>query len=394
MKTTNVSELVSRLKSADDAYYNSSEPLISDEEYDFLKDSLSQIDPKNDYLKKIGAPVSRDTPWEKAKHKISMCSLNKCNTEDEFIKWCNETGVDGVINTFVLQEKLDGLSINLEYENGTLKRAISRGDGVLGEDIFENVIRMNNVKKELKENFTGSLRGEIILRLFEFEKLCTIQDFKNPRNAASGICKRHDHLFSDYLTVLYYDAQSIKNNFESEKAKIDFIEENELEPVMNYVVSTKDAIKVYNEYIESKRSSISWDIDGLVCKVNDLKKQKFLGELGGNPAGQIAWKFPPIKRETKIIDVEWQIGRSGKITPVAILEPIQIGGITVKRSSLYNVDNFKNFSFNKGDTVVVSRQNDVIPCVLEITKKSSGSKLEYIDKCPSCGSKQKLTESF
>lgn len=235
-----------------------------------------------------------------------------------------------------------------------------------GEDIFENVIRMNNVKKELKENFTGSLRGEIILRLFEFEKLCTIQDFKNPRNAASGICKRHDHLFSDYLTVLYYDAQSIKNNFESEKAKIDFIEENELEPVMNYVVSTKDAIKVYNEYIESKRSSISWDIDGLVCKVNDLKKQKFLGELGGNPAGQIAWKFPPMIKIAKVINVNWQLGKSGKITPVIYIEPTKMGGVTISKMTCFNVDIFKKLKLFKGCNLKFKKANDVIPVPIEV----------------------------
>lgn len=184
MKTTNVSELVSRLKSADDAYYNSSEPLISDEEYDFLKDSLSQIDPENDYLKKIGAPVSRDTPWEKAKHKISMCSLNKCNTEDEFIKWCNETGVDGVINTFVLQEKLDGLSINLEYENGTLKRAISRGDGCC---CYDDLVELEDGTKEKIGKIVNE-RKKVKIKTLNLEK--NLVEFKRIKNHFSNNRKK------------------------------------------------------------------------------------------------------------------------------------------------------------------------------------------------------------
>jgi DNA ligase (NAD+) len=385
----NIKEIVEKLTRASELYYNDGNSNMTDSEFDLLKDELNSLDPTNDFLKQIGSPIARDSRWEKVSHKSQMRSLNKVASEEEFLKWAHDVDCD----EFVLEEKLDGVSISLEYEDGKLIQSASRGDGYVGEDILENVIRMNNVKKNLGD-FTCSLRGEIIIRLFEFEKLCAVQEFKNPRNCVSGVAKRFDHQFSNYLTVLYYDVISDDLHFETERSKIDFLIQAGLATVNNHCVSAKDVIRIYREYIDHTRATIEWDIDGLVVRVNDLKKQKALGLLGENPRGIIAFKFPPIKKETKIIDVEWQIGRSGKITPVAILEPVQIGGITVKRSSLYNVDNFNNFSFNRGDTVLISRQNDVIPCVLEITKKSSDSKLEYINKCPSCGSETKIDGKF
>lgn len=355
-----IKETVEKLKEAANAYYNEAKSILTDEQFDKLKEHLRAIDPNNDYLKSIGASV-RESPWKKEKHKLSMCSLNKCNTEDEFIKWCLSTST----KTFVIQEKLDGLSLDLEYENGTLIKAITRGDGIIGEDLFENVVRMKNVEKTLHD-FNGSLRGEIIIESHNFAKLCCIQDFKNPRNAAVGICHRFDHLYSNYLTVLFYDVKSDELNFETEHDKIVFLEELNLQHVASHVVSTGDAIRIYKEYIDSKRASLIWDIDGLVIKVNEINQQEFLGETGGNPAGQIAWKFPPMIVSARVLDVIWQIGKSGRITPVIHIEPTRVGGVTISKMTCHNLSMFNELKLYKNCLLKFKKSNDIIPIPLGV----------------------------
>jgi DNA ligase (NAD+) len=364
MKTANINELISRLKSADDAYYNSSEPIISDEEYDFLKDSLKQIDPENKYLLSIGAKA-RDSDWQKAAHHIPMTSLNKVNTEDELKKWARETGSQ----TFAVEEKLDGLSVNLEYEDSKLVRAITRGDGEVGDDIFENVRLMKGFSKTIN-GFTGSIRGEIILTNTNFEKLCKIQEFKNPRNAAVGIAKRFDHQYSEFLNVVCYDIESSDVEFETEKDKIDFLDKNGSRSVSSKFCTLDEAIKIYSEYIESKRADLDYDIDGLVIKINDIDEQRSLGLLGGNPKGQIAFKFPPMIKTAKVTDVEWQLGRSGKITPIIHIEQTKMGGTTISKMTCHNVDIFKKLKLYKGCNLRFKKANDVIPIPIEVVSEN------------------------
>jgi DNA ligase (NAD+) len=383
---SNIEVLVEKLVQADNAYYNNSTSLISDEIHDTLKDQLRKVDPKNPYLKKIGAAVPKTSKWNKRTHKINMYSLNKVNTTEEFQKWFGDVSTSPG-DELVLEEKLDGISIDLEYKDGNLVHATTRGDSEVGEDIFLNVRKMKNVRMGLG-SFTGNLRGEIVIFADDFEALNKLEHFENARNAASGISKRFNHEHSEFLTVLYYDVHSDDLNFDTEWDKLEFLSDgNELQTVPCHLVSMKDAIRIYNEYVADKRANVKYDIDGLVIKLNDLREQHRHGLLGGNPKAQTAWKFPAMTKEAKVADCIWQLGRSGKITSVAILEPTRIGGVTVTRASLHNLEMFKNYNLGSGDTVILSRRNDVIPYVESVKTRTNSKRFSVPDICPKCGAK-------
>lgn len=386
MNINQIEETVSILKRCDNEYYNDAEPSLSDAEYDALKDKLRAVDPNNPYLKNIGVAAPRVSKWNKMKHAVEMTSLNKVNSLDEFKKWAYEIGDD----LYTIQEKLDGMSIDCVYENGVLVHAITRGDGVEGEDIVENVRLMKNVKTFI-DGFTGSLKGEIEIFNEDFEALNKIakKPFKNPRNASVGIAKNFDHTYCEYLTVLFYNVErktfNLEDQFYAENEKIAFIKDLGLRTSFNKTCHLDEVIETFNEYDKIKRSEISYDIDGMVIKANNIQLQRKHGFIGGNPKAQIAWKFPPMKKDTKLLDIEWRIGRSGKISPIAILEPVKMGGVTVARASLYNVSNVLKFGFRKGDIVKVSRANDVIPVVEEVVGSNAGTLLKPPSKCPECG---------
>lgn len=390
-------EIRNKLIEWSDSYYNDSESIVTDEEFDSFKYELKKRNPKDIFFKKIGSEVPNNSVWQKAKHKIPMGSLDKVNTIDEFKEWCFWINKKHSFKLMIFQEKLDGISIDNEYENGKLIKGITRGDGIIGEDITKNVIKMKNVKQQLSKPWSGSLRGEIILLSEDFEKINSILEesgekpFKNLRNAASGIAKRFDGRFSEYLTILYYDCTG---NFKYENEKIDFIQHLGLKNVPTYYKTVDDGDTLYNLY-EKLRPSLGYDIDGLVAKIDSLEIQNELGIRDGIPQGQIAWKFPSMKVKSKIIDVEWQMGPSGRYTPVAILEPVKMGGVTVQRASLHNFTIFSNFDFHYKDEVIVSRQNDVIPQVIEnLSKTKNGIKIPYLKYCAHCDSLLKVNGEF
>lgn len=385
-------EIRNKLIEWSDSYYNDSESIVSDEEFDFFKYILKRRNSKDIFFKKIGSEVPNDSAWKKANHKIPMGSLDKVNTVHEFRKWCQKVNY----NKFSMQLKLDGISIGIEYEKGILVKGITRGDGIIGEDITKNVIKMKNVKSKLDLVWSGSVRGEIILLEEDFIRINEIlsengeKEFKNLRNAASGIAKRLDGRFSEYLTIKYYDCSE---EFNTEIDKIYFISNKlKLITVLCYDVGPLTATELYIEYDQRLRSELPFDVDGMVLKVNSIKRQNELGIKDGIPQGQIAWKFPSMKVKSKIIDVEWQMGPSGRYTPVAILEPVKMGGVTVQRASLHNFTIFSNFGFHYKDEVIVSRQNDVIPQIIENLDKNSsplkprGFLISFPSKCDNCGS--------
>jgi len=385
-----VKEIVKNLRQASHAYYNLSDPIMPDHEFDDLKDELERLDPQNSFLSEIGAPVEI-TEWKKAKHKISMTSLNKVHTEEEFIKWAKSKG-----NVFSIEDKLDGISIDLEYnEDGDLEKAITRGDGFIGEDIYENVRKMQNVKTKLK-NFSGSVRGEIFMFLDDFKKVKPLYDkenkkpLKNPRNGSSGIAKKYNGPFSGYLSVLYYDVETENKEFKTEDEKKEFIRKELGLPLCFYKkVSIQEAIKVYNDYDKSLRAETPYDIDGLVIKCDNIELQKKLGEKGGRPDGQIAWKFPSMKKESKILDIEWSLSNK-RVTPIAILEPTPIGGVEVRHANIHNLSIFKKFDLGIGDKVLISRRGDVIPNIEKVIEYGDNGRCKIPDKCHVCGSKLEI----
>jgi DNA ligase (NAD+) len=289
-----------------------------------------------------------------------MGSQKKVNEEAEFVKWVKKTGA----KTIVCQEKLDGLSVELVYKKGKLVQAITRGDGEEGEDITHNVIHMANTLPRLPK-FTGSIRSELMIRKSDFKDYISyVGDYVNPRNAAAGISRRKtpDKRRLRYVRHVAFDctADNVKK-WNKEHHKIRFLEDMGVECVFTKVVDIKNAIKGYNLYQKKKRAKLDHEIDGLVFKVNDIAKQEALGEVSGRPRGQIAWKFAAEMRETILNSVSWEVGLTGRITPVAHVKPTIVSGAEIKKISLHNVSYFKSLKLFKGCRVLISRRGDVIP---------------------------------
>jgi DNA ligase (NAD+) len=356
-------KLQAQLTVARDAYYNGT-PVMSDAAFDALEDELRKLDPNNAFFKKVGAPAPTGGAWPKVSHSIPMTSLNKVQTVPEFSAWTGSVG-NGIL---FITEKLDGISIGLKYTDRKLVQAVTRGDGLVGEDITRNVLLMQGAVKMLPPAIDGQptpktvyVRGEIV---------CTRSDFKahfpgesNPRNTASGTAKRQsDFEKAKHLTVIAYqllpdgiplDSKNIE--FEA-LAKMGFITPN------SYTASSAGEVEgIYNLYIKTKRAAIDYEIDGLVIDIADAKAREALGDLNGRPKGAVALKFPHDQKPTVLREIRWQVGNSGRITPVAIFDEVTLAGVQVERASLHTVRNVTALKLFPGCRVLVSRRNDCIP---------------------------------
>jgi len=389
MANPRIGELEVLLTAAQNAYYDGT-PVMSDDEYDALSDELFDLAPKSAVLQRVGAPASADSKLQKVKHVIPMGSQKKVNTQDDFVKWAKKTGA----SVFVIQEKLDGLSVELVYKNGKLIQGITRGDGETGEDITHNVRHMTNVFKRFPTKFSGSLRGEIIFPLSEFEwyskKWC--DDDANPRNTAAGLARRKtvNSLHLKALKVVFFDCDDSAIKFDKEHHKIRFMTKKlGVECVFTKVVDLDNAIKGHKSYADKLRAKIDHEIDGLVYKVNSVKTQEALGVANGRPRGQIAWKFAAEMRQTVLESVSWEVGLTGRITPVAHMKPVRVGGVTIRKASLHNVSNMFRLGVYPQAEILVSRRNDVIPYVEKVLPRSmskqSGAAFVPPNNCPICG---------
>lgn len=386
-------QILTLLQQASDSYYNEDISIITDAEYDQKKDRLISLYEKvllpkksidsdfvrevESYLTQIGAPVTA-SEWKKATHKVPMTSLNKVNSETEFRKWAN-----GIGDThYVIFDKLDGGSIDLVYENGNLVQAITRGDGTEGEDMLQNVVKMQNVKTSIP-GFTGNLYGEIFIMRDDFETLNKIstKEYKNPRNTATGLSKTLDGVNVELLSLLFYNIHGL--DLKTEEEKLQKIESFGLKTCFWKKATVDEIVKIFYEYQSTTRATLPYDIDGLVIRANSLEIQQQHGMLGGNPKAMIAWKFEPMKRETTLLDVIWNVGNSRRITPIAVLQPTPMGGVTVRRCNLHNIQIFKDFNLKKGCIVLLIRSNDVIPYILE--NKGGGTEdFKAPSQCPVC----------
>lgn len=362
MHTNRIQELENKIFKARNDYYNGN-PTVSDKVYDAWVDELRLLDPTNKAVTTIGSPIA-PSEWKKAKHQIPMGSLDKVNTPAELEKWVDDTleviDPDGKL---CITEKLDGLSIEVIYENGSLVQGITRGSGSEGEDITTNVIKMGGVKSHLFSKFTGSLRGEIIMHKSTHKQW--FADKANPRNAASGTSKRLDGVGVDRLNILFYQALG-NTDFLTEQEQFLWLVNQGLDTPHWWVVESADQVsKLWRTYQDDNRDKLDYDIDGLVVRIDNLEKQEALGEKDLRPKGAIAFKFDNEARETILLNVVWEIGSSGRITPVAILKPVIVCGAEIKRASLHNVSYFKSLKLFVGCRVLVSRRNDVIPYIEE-----------------------------
>ena len=358
-----IDTLVKTIRYHRDLYYNR-DPEISDEEFDAYVDELRAIDPKHPILSEVGAPVL-STTFETVKHQIPMGSLDKVNTETEMSDWWLHrisganipTGID-IDQEGLVEEKLDGASLAVYFKDGKLTQAITRGGGTEGEDITRNVLRMKT-PKTLGQPLTGHLRCEIMFMEEDFqaynkeaaEKGWTT--FKNKRNGAAGLSRRTSGEGCEYLTLLYYDIYP----FDSTKTEYDkmlYLEYMLKVPVPFYKkVSLSELILFYKEYGDSIRNRLSYDIDGLVIK-----------SLSSTSGNQVAWKFASETRVTTLLSVSADFGLGGRITPVAEIAPVDIGGVTINRASLHNWDMVSDMGLKAGCKVLIARNNDVIPQIV------------------------------
>jgi DNA ligase (NAD+) len=385
-----IQELSELILQARQAYYNGMPSAVTDETYDAWVDELAELQADHPAVTAIGAPVPV-SGWPKVSHEIPMGSLDKVNALEELTGWVTSVVSGGdarraMTLPLMVTEKLDGISIAVAYVKGAFSQAVTRGDGIIGEDISQNVAKMVGVPGRLPEAFTGSLRGEIILTKSELKN--HFQGYKNTRNAASGIAKRYDGQGCEYLSVLFYRVADGKD-FLTEADQFEWITSLGLLTPQWYLTAMTPGVKtpqdLWVEYQASKRDQLDYDIDGLVVAVDDLELQLSLGEKDGRPKGAVAFKFAPITRETTLKRIDWQVGGAGRITPVAVFDPVPLMGATVTNASLYNVKYIEQLQLDIGAKILVARANDVIPRVVS-ARMLTGTVAQAPQECPACGS--------
>jgi DNA ligase (NAD+) len=381
-----VKELVRLLTEAKDAYYNQKQ-IMSDAAYDALEDELRELAPDHPFLAIVGAPLPAVSEWEKARHTIPMGSLNKAVGEDELRKWaarCDALaaadGLGPISGNLFVTEKLDGLSLEVVYERGGFRDGITRGDGVMGERISANAARMKGVPARLARPESVSMRGEIILRLSDMR--AAFPEAMSPRNMAAGTSKRFDGQGCEHLSVIYYDLEG--EEFPTQHAKFEHIRALGLPTPPTWVTDVEGAIRLHREYTDKTRHELDYEIDGLVVHANDARALHLLGELGRRPRAAVAYKFPSQAKVSRVQQIWWETGPSGRVSPVAFIEPVKLAGAMVKRASLHNAAMVARLGIGVGDEVLVSRRNDVIPYVEEVVAKH-GPPATAPRTCATCG---------
>jgi len=375
-----ISELESRISKAREAYYNGSSPIMTDAEYDALSDELFELDAINQIAKSIGAPPPV-SEWQKVRHEHPMGSLDKVNTMEELTNWVNSRCPREAL---FVTEKLDGISVQVKYVGGKLVQALTRGDGITGEDITQNVLKMKGVQPRLSQKISATFRGEILLLRSDHQAWFK-EDYANTRNAAAGITKRYDGRGCEHLTVMFYQVvDGLKVATEEEQFK--FLEDLGFNTPNRYFsgIEVKASHALWVDYQQGKRDRLDYDIDGLVVRINDLTKQAALGDKDLRPLGAVAFKFAAITRETVVRQILRQTGGTGRITPVAVFDPVSLLGANVTNASLYNWKYIRELGLDVGSRVLVARANDVIPRVVKVTW-STDTISQPPETCDACG---------
>ncbi len=386
-------------------YYEDNKPRIDDQEYDKLKNKILLLEKEHPFLRdsnspslKVGHKPSKN--FKKVTHKVPMLSLGNAFSENDLNNF--EKKILNYINDFKFEDieysaepKIDGISASLIYKDGIFIKGLSRGDGKEGEDITENLKTIRDIPQKISyKNFPSEIdiRGEVFIKNSDF---VTLNDrFANPRNAASGSLRQKDPKKTEKIPLKFIAYTYGFENGMNFKKQSEFLEHLSLwgfktNPLNKVLKGIKNLMKNYTE-IEKKRSEIDFDIDGIVYKVNDFKLQNRLGYVANAPRWAIAHKFSANKGVSKILDIDIQIGRTGALTPVAKIKPINIGGVLVSNASLHNEDEIDRKDIRINDYVVVERAGDVIPHIVsvEINKRSNDTKkFLFPTLCPSCGSK-------
>lgn len=356
-------ERKARLKRWQDAYFNL-EPEVSDQQYDAERDAIAALEPDAPEVMAVGAPPPKHSVWEKVEHEIQMGSLRKANSLEEFQEWvakCKEADA----STLFITHKIDGSSMELVYQKGKLVRCVTRGDGMIGEDVTENISQVPNVPKDIGLDVDMTVRGEIVMEKSVFAEKYS-QEYANPRNTAAALVRKKKGGGAECanLKFLAYWVQFGEPADQPETLLFSMKRLNQWFEVPPGGASTElqGIVNIYNE-VRDKRDQVPYEIDGMVVTVNNFKVLDAMGVVAMRPLGQIAWKFDAAMAETRMVDVKWQVGHSGRVTPVAVVEPVNIGGVIVTNVSLHNITMFRELRLSTGCRVLISRRNDVIPYI-------------------------------
>ena len=384
-------------------YYEKSSPVISDKEYDDLKKEILNLEKKYRYLKSnlspskvVGFKPSKN--FIKYKHKEQMLSLSNAFKKEDLINF--EKKILNYINEkinikYSVEPKIDGISASLTYKNGLLVYGVSRGDGKEGEIITENLKTINDIPHKIEnKNFPNDIeiRGEVFINKKDFENLK--DSFANARNAASGSLRQKDSKETNKipLNFIAYTFGYFKDN--KFKLQSDFLNYLKLwgfkTSKYNKIANSIDGLISIHQKFEKERYEIEYDVDGLVYKVNDLNLQKRLGFTSNAPRWAVAHKFSADHAYSEVLNIDIQVGRTGALTPVAKIKPVNIGGVVVSNATLHNEDEIKRKDIRINDIVKIERAGDVIPHVIEVDlvkRKNISKKFIFPIKCPSCGSK-------
>lgn len=369
------------------AYYYSGQPIMSDAEYDALEDELRMLAPHDAVLALVGSPVPADTMLTKARHSIPMGSQSKVNSDEEFLTWWSRAGATAVVASL----KGDGASAAAYYRDGQLTQVISRGDGTVGEDITANAMRFKGLPAWVhagEAGFSGAVRFEVILTVEDWS-VVDPQRSTNPRNAGTGIMGRKNGLQSELLTAFAFDLDESTPHgsapFASESDKLARLTELGFHVMPHQRCDSPDAAVAYYRDVTARRASIPFWIDGVVMKIDDITAQRALGVTAGRPKGQIAWKFDSSGAETVLLGVTVSGGHTGALSPIASLEPVDIGGTTVSSASLANFDEIRRLDLAVGDTVWVIKANDIIPKIMHVIERPAHrQRIDVPEVCPFC----------
>lgn len=397
-----IDELVELLNYHSRLYYVKNRNEISDYDYDMLQNELKKLEAENPEYVRKDSPTQRVggeavSGFDKVNHRVQMGSIQDVFSFDEVRQFVNTVKQSVADPKFVVEPKIDGLSVSLEYHNGKFEIGSTRGDGFVGENVTANLKTVKAIPMSISEKLPLlEVRGEVYMPKNVFEDLVEEQEknaeqpFKNPRNAAAGSLRQKNPKITAKrkLDIFCFNIQQMEGkDLTSHKQSLDYIKSLGFKTVPDYklVSSTVEIIQCI-ENIGENRFDLPFDIDGVVIKVDDFEQREILGYTAKTPKWSVAYKFPPEEKQSKLLDIELNVGRTGAITPVAVFEPILLAGTSVSRATLHNQDFIDEKNISIGDIITVRKAGDIIPEVVCVAEKIGTDTFKIPDKCPVCGS--------
>ena len=398
-------QLVDTLNEWARLYYEEDAPVVSDAEYDKLYDELRRLEDENGYklnnspTRRVGGAPKKK--FEQSEHLARLYSLDKCQSKNEFEEWCARVvKAVGYLPELTCEYKFDGLTLNLLYENGRLSKATTRGDGTVGEIVTEQVKTIKKLPTKISFKGVIEIQGEGILRLSQLEKYNSTasEPLKNARNGAAGAIRNLDPAVTEErgLSFMAYNIGYSEKSFKTQAEMREFLKAEgfEVEGAFEVAKGISNAVNFADD-TETKRSGLDYLIDGVVFKVNDVALRDEIGVTEKFPKWAVAYKFKADEMTTRLNDVVWQVSRSAKLNPIAILEPVDIGGVTVARATLNNYGDIQKKRVRIGDRVFIRRSNDVIPEIMGVATEEDGARvIEKPKVCPVCGAPVKEIGAF